>query len=208
LALILDISEIQLILARHSAKLGRCVWPVWNRYIDGIEEIDRLAYDPIAEATVLNRYMVDFAKQEFSGVPGVQFFEENGFVLGVDGFQYGLPGQLACRFKKLDGGGKSKNNMGTRRARALRENETDDLDNVPPEATWVDIGYVFNGLHTGFSEVQVIRLVDTKFVMSIPREEDGTVIMPLPLNPEGGSGNRTRFTITPRREGSPDGVVE
>ncbi len=204
MSLILELSEIQLILSRHTAKVGRSVWPVWDRYIQGISEVDRLTYDPIAEATVLNRYMVDFAKQEFSGVPGVQFFEANGFVLGIDGFQYGLPGQLACRFKKLDSAGKSRNNQCTKRARALRGNETEDLDNVPPEATWVDIGYVLNGLHTGFSEVQVIRLVDTAFVMSIPREEDGSITMPLSLDPNGDSSG-DRFRIVPRREASPDG---
>ena len=45
----------------------------------------------------------------------------------------------------------------------------------------MDIGYVLNGLHTGFSEVQAVRVMDTLYVMNFPLEEDGSVIMPRPL---------------------------
>jgi hypothetical protein len=199
----LDEDEIQLILSRHAGRLGRCVWPIWERY-NAIAEVDRLTFDLTAEANVLNRYMIDFAKKEFSEVPGVQFFENNGFVLGVDGFQYGLSGQLACRFKKLNGDGRSRNNLSTCRARAVRNNSNEFLDGMPPEATWVDIGYVLNDLRTGIRDAQVVRIVGTKFVMSLPRENDGTISMPLPLpfgSDRGNSGSSPLFEILPRREG-------
>lgn len=202
---LLDVQDIQLILSRHSQRIARSVWPIWDRYM-AISEVDRIAYDAVAEANVLNRYMIDFAKREFAEVAGVQFFEDNGFVLGVDGFQYGMAGQLACRFKKLGDDGKSKNNMSTARARALRDNNNELLNGIPPEATWVDIGYVLNGLHTGIRDVQAIRLADTAFVMNFPEEADGSISMPLglDLDPDGGKGG-SRFIIVPRREGAGPG---
>src|ERR1022692_1850364 len=171
---ILSIPDLQQILTPHVGRFGRCVWPIWDRYT-ALPEPDRLAFDLTAEATVLNRYMVTNAKHEFEGVPGVQFFEENGFVLVIDGFALGIDGQAACRLKKLDSSGRSKNNLCTRRARAVRNNDNDVLEGIPPEATWVDVGHVLNGLRTGIGEAQAIRVKDSRFIMSIPREEGGVI---------------------------------
>jgi len=206
---LLSIPDLQLILTAHVRRLGLCVWPIWERYLT-IPEADRLDFDLTTEATVLNRFMVGYAKREFTGVPGVQFSEEDGFVLLIDGFPYGLSGQAAIRLKKLDSNGKSRNNLGTSRARALRSNDNDLLEGIPPEATWVDVGHVLNGLRTGIGEVQAIRVKDSKFIMSIPREEGGVIGLtyPLPLDgPRGGEGgSESRFTVVPRKEqqGKPD----
>src|SRR5438094_6338247 len=136
---LLSVSDLQVILTPHMRRLARCVWPVWGRYL-AIPEVDRFAYDLVAEANVLNRYMIDYAKREFADIPGVQWLEDDGFVLVFEGFPYGIDGQVAARFKKLDASGKSKNNLGTARARAIRGNNNDLLEGMPPSATWVDIG--------------------------------------------------------------------
>jgi hypothetical protein len=174
------------------------VWPIWPFYLQ-LPDAHRLQYDLRAEANVLNRYMIDNAKREFSGVPGVEFLERWGFMLGIDTFQYGMSGMVACRFKKLNEAGESSS-YPTPRAMALRANNTEDLAGIPEESTIVDIGYVFNQLRTGFREVQAIRVADTGFILSIPREEDGTVSMPMPLR----DPNSPRFNITARTEDSGD----
>ena len=200
----LSIQELQTALAPHVSRFGRAVWPIWQRYLE-LPQTHRLQYDLTAEANILNRYMVDNVKREFSGLPGIEFLERCGFMLGIDTFQYGMAGVIACRFKKLNEAGESRS-FPTARALAIRTNNVDGLSGVPEESTIVDIGYVFNQLRTGFTEVQAIRVAGTKFILSIPREEDGTVTMPMPLNPTGPD-TRPRFNINPRREGSgPDEV--
>ena len=102
------------------------------------------------------------------------------------------------QFKKLNEAGESRS-YPTGRALALRTNSIDGLTGIPEESTIVDIGYVFNLLRTGFTEVQAIRVADTGFVLSIPRSEDGTVTMPLPIQPTGPNAP-PRFNINRRRE--------
>ena len=91
----LSIQELQVALGPHVARLGRCVWPIWSRYLE-LPDAHRLQFDLTAEANILNRYMVDNVKREFSGVPGVEFLEKCGFMLGIDTFQYGIAGVVAC----------------------------------------------------------------------------------------------------------------
>ena len=203
--------DLQMMLEPHARRFGRCVWPIWERYLK-IREEDRLDFDLTAEADVLNRFMIGYAKREFSGVAGVYPApdEQYGFVLLVDGLSCGIDGQAACRFKKLDVNGRSRNNLSTRRARSVRKNDTATLEGFPPSATWVDVGYVLNDLRTGIAEVQAIRVYDTAFIMSIPREEDGTIGLTYSLldGPQGGSGEAAqRFIVFPRKEqrGTPDG---
>jgi hypothetical protein len=197
---VLSIQELQAVLGPHVSKFGRVVWPIWPRYLL-LPHADRLQFDLTAEATILNRYMVDNVKREFSGVPGVEFLEKFGFMLGLDTFQYGMPGLVVCRFKKLNEVGESRT-YPTSRALALRSNNLDGLDGMPEESTIVDIGYVFNQLRTGFTEVQAIRVADTGFILSIPREEGGAIPMPLPLP---GSNPPPRFNINRRTEGTGEG---
>jgi hypothetical protein len=199
---LLSIEELQALLRPHLARLGRTVWPIWARYLELPEE-HRLAFDATTEANMLHCYMVEAAKQEFDHVPGVQFLEMFGFHLGIDGSAFGVNGLAVCRFKKFDDEGKSRN-YPTERAEALRRNE--QLEGMPDRATYVDIGYAFNALRTAISEVQAIRVVDTKVVLSVPRAEGQTSQMPGIL-PFGPTLTPRRFTVLPgRRLKRPDGT--
>jgi hypothetical protein len=147
-----------------------------------IPEEHRLAYDLTAEATIVHCYMVQGAKREFDEIPGVQFLEECGFHIGIDGAAYGLKGQAVCRFKKFGEDGRSRNYQ-TERQEAMRRNEP--LDGMPERATFVDIGYSLNPLRTKIMEVQAIRLIDQGLILSIPRSDDDSIQMPgnLPFGP-------------------------
>jgi hypothetical protein len=189
----LSIAELQRILVPHHDRLGRCVWPIWEHY-KVLPEKHRLAYDQKAEANILQRYMVENAMREFSGIPGIQFVDKYEFLLGIDAFPFGLPGQVLCRFKRLSSNGHSRN-FPTERAKKLRKNDPETLELVGmPEATVVDVGYVLDGLRTGIGAVQVIRLFDERFVMGIPREKGGVVQLPHTLPMEPGK----RFVILAR----------
>lgn len=72
---ILALEELQRILGAHRERLGRCVWPAWARYHTNIPEVDRLTFDLSGEAKIINRFVVDSVKREFSGVPGVEFLD-------------------------------------------------------------------------------------------------------------------------------------
>lgn len=163
-------------------RFSRAIWPAWERYQE-LPEDHRLTFDPTAEATLLHCYMVAAAKKEFDGVPGVQFLEDFGFHLGIDGTGYGIDGLAVCRFKKFDEDGKSRN-FPTDRQEALRRND-EDLPGIPKRATIVDVGYSFNGLRTGFAIVQAVRLKDSELILSIPRIEDHSIQIPgmLPFPP-------------------------
>lgn len=89
----------------------------------------------------------------------------------------------------------------TDRAIAIRNNDTDDLEGIPARATIIDIGYVLTPHRTGFRDVQAIRVVDTRFIMSFPQQEGGTVLAPMPLftNPPA-----PRFQIVQGRRESKD----
>jgi len=193
----LSIAELQRILVPHHARLGRCVWPIWEHY-NGIPAKHRLAYDLKAEANILQRYMVENAMREFSGVPGIQFVDKYEFLLGIDAFPFGLPGQVLCRFKRLSSSGHSRN-FPTERAKRLRRNDPETLQLVGmPEATVVDIGYVLDGLRIDIGAVQVVRLFDEQFVMGIPRETDGVVQLPQPL-PNTGPGRRFKISARAKK---------
>jgi len=161
---VMSIADLQAVLRPHAGKFGRSVWPIWGKYLE-LPEDHRLAFAPIAEANVLQSYMVQRAKAEFLNVSGVRFLEVNGFHLGIDGSGYGVDGSVVCRFKKLSEDGSSRN-YPTERAEALRRNEP--LPGIPDGATYVDVGYVLNPLRTGISLVQVVRLCDSQLVFSIP----------------------------------------
>lgn len=189
----LSIAELQKILLPHHGRLGRCVWPIWEHY-QGIPEKLRLPFDQKAEANILQRFMVENAMREFSGLPGIQFVDKYEFLLGIEAFPFGLPGQVLCRFKRLSSNGHSRNFL-TERAKKLRKNDPETLQLVGmPEATVVDIGYVLDGLRTGIGAVQVIRLFDERFVMGIPREKSGVVQLPRTLPIEPGK----RFAMSAR----------
>jgi hypothetical protein len=179
---LLSVQDLQTILRPQVGKFGRIVWPSWKRYLE-LPESHRLAYDATTEATVLHCYMVEAAKKLFDGTPGVQFLEEYGFHLGIDGTACGIDGFAVCRFKKFDEDGKSANFL-TRRAEALRRND-EDLPGIPKRATIVDVGYSFNGLRTGFAIVQAVRLKDNKLIFSIPQIDDQSMQIPgnLPFPP-------------------------
>lgn len=187
--------EIRLILEPHVRRFSRSIWPTWERYC-AIPPADRLTYDLAAEVKILNRYIIDNVKREFSGLPGVHLIEIWGFALGFEGFGYGIDATVVCRFKKLNEAGESRA-YPTGRAIAIRNNDTEKLDGIPDSATMVDIGYVQNQYRTGFREVQAVRVIDTQFIMSFPEAEGGTVVVPLPLfslTPD------ERFQIVARRE--------
>src|SRR5258708_5705968 len=131
----LTVGELQRIMLPHLERFARSVWPIWEHYCGGIPEDHRLAYDQKAEANILHRYMVENAKKEFAGVPGIQFLERYEFLLGIEAFPFGLPGQAVCRFKRLSNNGHSRN-FPTLRARKLRSNDKDALHlEGMPEAT-------------------------------------------------------------------------
>ncbi len=178
---LLSVGDLQGLLRPHLGRLARVVWPIWNRYSE-LPEDHRLGFDPTTEANVLHSYMVQTAKREFDNVPGVQFLETYGFHLGLDGTGYGISGQAVCRFKKFSDDGRTSNYL-TDRQEALRRNE--QLDGMPERATYVDIGYSLNPLRTGIIDVQAIRVVDNKLVLSIPRTEGQSSEMPgmLPFGP-------------------------
>ena len=157
-----------------------------------------MTFDARTEANVIHRYMVAAAKQEFSGT-GVEFLERYGFNLGIDGFACGIDGQIVCRLKRLDDNGRSSTFL-TPRARKIQKNDP-EIEGIPPGATVVDVGYVFNQLHTGYRDVQVIRVVDAAFVMSVPRADNQSISMPLPLFGSSGAGGvDRRFSILNRVE--------
>jgi len=166
-----------------------------------------MTFDATTEAGIIHRYMVAAAKSEFSGT-GVEFLERYGFCLGIDGFPNGIDGQIVCRLKRLDDNGRSSTFL-TPRARNIQANSA-DIVGVPSGATWIDVGYVFNQLRTGYRDVQVIRVVDTAFVMSIPRADDQSISMPLPLfgGPSGRDQSDRRFNIQGRAEQSSTGDSE
>lgn len=184
-------------------RFGRVVWPIWERYLELPEE-HRLAYDPTTEANVLHCYMVESAKREFDNVPGIQFLEEYGFHLGVDGSAFGVDGLAVCRFKKFDEDGRSKN-YPTDRAEALRRNE--QLDGMPERATYVDIGYSFNLLRTAIAEVQAVRVVDSAVILSIPKADDQSIPMPgtLPFGPTLTPGRFAVIQGRPKKSEGKDG---
>jgi hypothetical protein len=196
---LLSVEDLQAILRPQVSRFSRSIWPAWDRYQELPEE-HRLVYDGTTEAGMLHCYMVQAAKKEFDGVPGIQFLEEYGFHLGIDGTAYGIDGLAVCRFKKFDEDGRS-NNYPTERAEALRRND-EELPGIPRCATIVDVGYCFNGLRTGFGIVQAVRLKDSKLILSIPQIDDQSVQMPgiLPFSPipvaprfeiiEGGQSNK------------------
>jgi hypothetical protein len=160
--------------------------------------VDRLTFDLSAEAKIINRFVVDNVKREFAGVPGVQFMERFDW-LGLDGFQFGIDGSVVCRFKKLNSAGQSRA-YPTERAKAILRNDVEVLAGVTPSATIVDIGPVLNDFRTGFTEVQAIRVVDTKFIMNFPESgAAGNQPQVLPFTPMPGGGT-PRFEIVARDE--------
>lgn len=187
---LLSIGELQALLRPHLGRFARVVWPIWDRFLE-LPEDHRLAYDPTTEANVMHSYMVQNAKREFDNLPGVQFLEAYGFHLGIDGTAYGLDGQAVCRFKKFDEDGRSRN-YPTDRQEALHRN--DQLDGMPDRATYVDIGYSLNPLHTNIIEVQAVRVVDVRLILSIPRSDDQSAQMPGIL-PFGPTPTQPRFQV-------------
>ena len=198
----LSITALQAIILPHARRFSRAVWPVWEDYIGRVPEEMRLKFDLKTEANVLHRLMVANVKREFDGVPGIYLVEENGFFVGIDGLSCGIDGQAACRLKKLNDGGHSRN-YPTERALRIRRNETETLDLGLADSTVVDVGYVLNALRTGFGDVQAVRVVDEAFVMNFPRDKNRTITMPQPIhgsNTERSAGKR--FTISPRKQKS------
>jgi hypothetical protein len=203
----LAVTALQAIIEPHARRFGRAIWPVWKRYKETIAEEARLEFDLTTEANVLHSFMVAAVKREFSGVPGIQIVEENGFFLGIDGLPHGIPGQVACRLKKLDADGHSRN-YPTTRAIGIRRNDPKALELEISDATVVDIGYVPDPLRTGIAAVQAIRLIDEALIMEIPREEDHTIKMPQPLHgrdSETGRGKRFEISAS-RQEFGPKGL--
>lgn len=195
---ILGLEELQQIIGTHRERIGRCVWPSWARYEANIPESDRLTFDLSAEAKILNRFVLDNVKREFAGVPGVEFTERFDW-LGLDGFQFGIDGSVVCRFKKLNSAGHSRN-FPTPRAQAILRNDEEVLAGIAPSATIVDIGPVINDFRTGFTEVQAIRVVDTKYIMNFPQSGmSGSMPYTLPFTPQSGGGT-PRFEIVARDE--------
>jgi len=189
---IISLPDLQAMLRPHAGRFARIVWPIWDRFME-LPDDHRLAYDPTTEANILHSYMVESAKREFAAdVPGVQILEQNGFHLGIDGIGYGVDGLAVCRFKKLSEDGTSRN-YPTERAEALRRNES--LPGMPDQATYVDVGYVMAPLRNGFSIVQVVRVVDSKAVFSIP--ESGAVTQMNEVLPFGPMPVEPRFNLLP-----------
>jgi hypothetical protein len=148
----------------------------------------------------LHCYMAAAIRQEFSGVPGIRYLEKYKFCLGMEGFPAGLDGTVVCRFKRLNVVGQSRT-YPTDRARQLASNNF-EIDGIPEGSTILDIGYVLNELGTGFRDVQVIRVLGTEYVMSLPRVEDGTVQMPSNLFENGTPSGRRFEIIRPRDTGT------
>jgi len=196
-----SVSALQEILTPHTERWRRVMWPVWSRYNADIAEDARLTFDETTEANILYDFAKANALKEFAEIPGVSAVDEYTFFLVFDGLPAGIDGQVACRIKKMDLAGHSRN-FPTELAKAVRRNSSRVLD-LESDATFVDIGYVLHPLGTGFSRVQAIRVADEAFIFEIPREEGGVIPMPTPLYPaEGQPGRKKRFAITPRKEGS------
>jgi hypothetical protein len=197
-----SVSAIQEILIPHQDRLRRVMWPVWPRYQADIAESARLTFDATTEANILYDLAKANVLKEFAEVPGVFTVDEFTFYLVFDGLPAGIDGQVACRIKKMDLAGHSRN-FPTELAKAVRRNSSRALE-LETMATIVDIGYVLHPLGIGFSRVQAIRVADEAFIFEIPREEGGAIQMPTPLHPrEGQPGQKKLFEITPRKEGSP-----
>ena len=200
MAKLLSVADLQRVLGGHRERFSRCVWPAWERYIE-LPEVARLTFDLAAEAKVINRFVIDTVKREFAGVPGVEFLKQYD-LLGIEGFPFGLEESVVCRFKKLNGLGQSRA-YPTSRAKAILQNETEQLDGIPEQATIVDIGPVINDLRTGFRDVQAVRVKDTKFIMSFPRSAGASGVQPTSLPfPFSPAPSAPRFIIAPRAEGS------
>lgn len=64
----------------------------------------------------------------------------------------------------------------------------------------MDVGPVFNDFRTGFTEVQAIRVLGTKFIMNFPESgASGSLPQVLPFTPKPGGGT-PRFEILTREE--------
>jgi hypothetical protein len=187
---LISVPDLQAILRPHAGRFGRIVWPIWDRFTQ-LPDDHRLAYDATTEANILHDYMVQSAKREFTEVPGICFLEQNGFHLGIDASGYGVDGLAVCRFKKLSENGTSCN-YPTERAEALRRNEP--LPGMPEHATYIDVGYVLNPLRTGFSAVQLVRVMDSQVIFSIPRS-GGQVTELNEILPFGPMSVEPRFNV-------------
>ena len=197
---ILSVSELQTIILPQVTRFRRCVWPILEFYRNSIAEEARLLHDATTEANALYDYMAANALREYGdGIPGAQTVTSSTLFVLLDGLPYGIDGAAACRFKQLTANGRSRN-FPTQTARAVRRNDAEIVQlELGISPTVVDVGYTLNPLRTDIARVQAIRLIDEAFILEIPREESGTILMPRPL-PETPSS--PRFEISSREEQS------
>lgn len=199
----LSVTALQELIVPHTERFRKSLWPVWKSYESSIPERIRLQLDATTEANILHDLAVGNIKKEFSGdIPGIQIVDGNSFFIGIDGLALGIDGQVACRIKKMDLRGHSRN-YPTETAKGIRRNDPESMELELSDATIVDIGWVLDPLGAGFLKIQAVRLYDESFVLEIPREKGGVISMPSPLHgPEGDRGRAKRFEISSRKEES------
>lgn len=130
----------------HQARIGRCIHGAVQQFIEQHATL-RHEYSPRTEASIIHDLMISHARREFDSVPGITTPVLHGlFVVNIND-------AIAVRFKKFDKALQPKN-IPTQQSIGYLWQQL-PLPGMPPEATKLHAGYVFNKLRTGADRVLI-----------------------------------------------------
>ena len=133
------------VLRPHRALLPWCVRKGMARYTRFAARAAGVALHPRTRAMLLNDHVVHFARQRFLGRQGVVVSTANSLFTLIFG------SEIIMRFKLMSAD-LTTSNIPTRQQEQIAEQMV--LDNMPPAATYVTLGYVLDEI--GMSAARIV----------------------------------------------------
>lgn len=144
----------------HFAKIKGCFERTFEKYTKFLAAFPETYYKRTV-SILLQNWIVNEIKAQFSNMPGVEIMEKH------ESIQLVFESTLYARFKKLSIDGFPSNHKSTRNDRILGQLEL-DFGAQFERPTHINIGYVINEIWRNFAELKVTCIRNKQMIWDIP----------------------------------------